>query len=68
LDHALGDGEDFELIVAVSPADGQRLIATQPIAGLTLTAIGECVEKGLWLDKEGQRSVLEPRGYVHQLK
>ena len=49
LDHALGDGEDFELVFAVSAADGRRLIETQPIVGITLTAIGECVEAGLWL-------------------
>jgi hypothetical protein len=27
--------------------------------------IGECVDKGLWLEESGQRRVLEPRGYVH---
>jgi thiamine-monophosphate kinase len=67
LDHALGDGEDFELVFAVSPADGRRLIETQPVAGITLTALGECVAEGLWLEAGGQRQVLEPRGYVHPL-
>jgi thiamine-monophosphate kinase len=65
LDHALADGEDFELLFAVSPDDGRRLLATQPIAGITLTAIGECVDKGLWLETDGKRAPLEPRGYVH---
>ncbi|MBQ1456727.1 MAG: thiamine-phosphate kinase [Thermoguttaceae bacterium] len=32
LDHALGDGEDFELILAVSPDDAARLLAEQPLA------------------------------------
>jgi thiamine-monophosphate kinase len=32
LDHALGDGEDFELILAVPPAEAQRLLADQPLA------------------------------------
>ncbi|HEX4589204.1 MAG TPA: thiamine-phosphate kinase, partial [Gemmataceae bacterium] len=41
LDHALSDGEDFELVFAVSPADGRRLVETQPVDGITLTAIGE---------------------------
>lgn len=68
LDHALGDGEDFELIVAVSAADGRRLIDDQPLAGITLVHIGECVDNGLWLESNGQRSPLEPRGYVHELR
>jgi thiamine-monophosphate kinase len=67
LDHALSDGEDFELVFAVSPADGRRLLETQPIAGMTLFHIGECVEAGLWLDEKGVRHILPPRGYIHQL-
>src|SRR5262249_15454716 len=47
LEHALGDGEDFELIFAVSPEDAQRLLATQPVSGIHLTAIGVCVASGL---------------------
>jgi len=68
LDHALGDGEDFELLFAVSPVDGKQLVETQPIAGVTLAHIGECVERGLWLEQQGQRRPLERRGYVHELK
>ena len=55
LEHALSDGEDFELIFAVSPADAEHLVATQPIAGVTLTEIGEVIEAGLWLTEKGQR-------------
>jgi thiamine-monophosphate kinase len=65
LEHALGDGEDFELIFAVSPAEGQCLVETQPVPGITLAAVGECVESGLWLESGGERRPLEPRGYVH---
>jgi thiamine-monophosphate kinase len=68
LDHALGDGEDFELLFAVSPIDGKHLVETQPIAGITLSHIGECVEQGLWLEEKGQGRPLEPRGYVHELR
>ena len=68
LDHALGDGEDFELILAVSPDDGRLLIETQPAAGITLVKIGECVAEGLWLERDGRREVLEPKGYVHELR
>jgi thiamine-monophosphate kinase len=67
LEHALGDGEDFELVLAVSPEDGRRLLQTQPIAGLTLAHIGDCEKEGLWLEEGGQRRPLEPRGYVHRL-
>jgi thiamine-monophosphate kinase len=67
LDHALGDGEDFELVFAVAPADGQKLLAAQPVTGVTLTHFGTCVPEGLWLEVDGQRRPLEPRGYVHAL-
>jgi thiamine-monophosphate kinase len=67
LDHALGDGEDFELVFAVAPADARLLLERQPITGITLVEIGECVEQGLWLSQAGQRTPLAPRGYVHHL-
>jgi thiamine-monophosphate kinase len=68
LAHALGDGEDFELVCAVAPDDGRRLLQTQPVPGVTLSHIGECVAEGLWLEEDGQRRPLEPRGYVHRLE
>lgn len=66
LDHALGDGEDFELIFAVSPTDGDRLLREQPVPGITLAKLGECIDSGLWLDETGRRRRLEPGGWVHQ--
>jgi thiamine-monophosphate kinase len=68
LEHALSDGEDFELAFSVSPADGRRLVEEQPVAGVTLTHVGECVPKGYWLEEAGIRRPLEPRGYVHELE
>ncbi len=65
LEHALSDGEDFELVFAVSPEDGRRLLQTQPVPGVTLALIGECVEEGLWLEEGGRRRPLAPKGYVH---
>lgn len=65
LEHALSDGEDFELVFALPPADAQRLLQTQPVAGITCMHIGECVERGLWLEENGQQSELQPCGYVH---
>jgi thiamine-monophosphate kinase len=67
LEHALSDGEDFELVFAVAPDEARSLLRTQPISGITLTAIGECVAEGFWLEEGGQRKPLAPRGYVHEL-
>jgi thiamine-monophosphate kinase len=65
LQHALGDGEDFELVFAVGPEDGARLQASPPVAGLV--RIGECIESGLWLETGGRRERLPPQGWVHAL-
>jgi thiamine-monophosphate kinase len=68
LDHALTDGEDFELVLALAPGEAQRLLTAQPAAGITLYHIGECVAAGLWFEEQGRRRTLEPRGYVHALE
>jgi thiamine-monophosphate kinase len=68
LQHALGDGEDFELVFALPPADAQRLLHNQPIPGITLVHIGECIDEGYWLEENGHRRKLEPVGYVHPLE
>ena len=65
LQHALGDGEDFELVFAVSPADGATLLRAPPVPGLV--KIGECVETGLWLETGGTRAALEATGWAHEL-
>jgi thiamine-monophosphate kinase len=67
LQHALGDGEDFELVFAVAPEDGRRLLATQPVPGITLAHLGECVIEGLWIEEGGERRPLPPTGYIHSL-
>jgi thiamine-monophosphate kinase len=67
LEHALGDGEDFELLFAVAPEVGRELIR-QPVTGLTLAHIGECVESGVWLEADGRREPLPPKGWVHDLR
>jgi thiamine-monophosphate kinase len=68
LEHALADGEDFELVFAVAAEHACRLLAAQPVPGITLFHIGECVPDGLWLEQGGQRTLLEPQGYVHELR
>jgi thiamine-monophosphate kinase len=65
LQHALSDGEDFELVFAVSPMAGEKLMREPPIAGLV--KVGECVESGLWLQHGNDRTRLEPCGWIHEL-
>jgi thiamine-monophosphate kinase len=66
LEHALGDGEDFELILAVPAHEAERLVREQPLT-IRLTRIGELIrEDGLWhQDASGERVPLQPRGYEH---
>ncbi len=68
LEHALKDGEDFELLLAVPPEEARRMAAEQPL-GVPLAVIGEFVEEpGLWLaDASGRREPLEPKGWEHTL-
>jgi thiamine-monophosphate kinase len=68
LDHALGDGEDFELILAASPGDAERLRAAWPFA-TPLADIGSFIaEPGLWSrDPARGRTRLVPRGWEHRL-
>ena len=67
LEHALGDGEDFELILAVPPDEAERMLAEKPLE-VPLTSIGEFIaEPGLWqTDECGRRVRLRPRGYQHE--
>jgi len=63
-EHAWSDGEDFELLLAVSPSDAEILLA-EPLAA-PLTAIGQFVSRtGLWQRKDGKFTRLAPQGYDH---
>lgn len=64
IDHALGDGEDFELLLAMSPEEARRLPAD--IDGVPLTIIGQFTSRtGLW-GREGSRvRQIPPKGYTH---
>jgi thiamine-monophosphate kinase len=66
LEHALADGEDFELILAVPAEDADRLLRDQPLQ-TPLTRIGTFTEApGLWTSSpDGVHTRLEPRGYQH---
>jgi thiamine-monophosphate kinase len=67
LEHALGDGEDFELVLAVPPESARRMLAERPLA-VRITDIGEFVaDTGLWIeDTGGNRRPLVPRGWEHR--
>ena len=67
LDHALADGEDFELILAAAPDVAARLVAEQPLDGVPLTDIGYfTLELGLWqIGADGRRIPLPPKGFEH---
>jgi thiamine-monophosphate kinase len=67
LEHALGDGEDFELIFTVSPEDGERLKTGQTIEGTAIHHVGEILEEGLWLEIAGKRRELACLGYGHEI-
>jgi thiamine-monophosphate kinase len=66
LDHALSDGEDFELLLAVPADEAQRILRDQPLS-VPVASIGQFVpQTGLWqVDRDGRRRPLEPRGYEH---
>lgn len=65
LDHALGDGEDFELILAVPPHEAKRILAERPV-DVQLTDIGQFVaEPGLWIEENQCRRPFTPRGWEH---
>ncbi len=66
LDHALSDGEDFELVLAVPADEARKLLHEQPLAA-PITDIGEFVaDLGLWqTDRSGVRRPLAPRGWQH---
>lgn len=66
LDHALHDGEDFELCLAVAPADADRLLAAPPPPG-RLYRVGEITQaSGMWLRTgNGPPAPIEPRGFDH---
>lgn len=67
LEHALGDGEDFELIFTVSPENGQRLLTDNPCA-VSLTKLGEIVSgTGCQLrSRDDKLTPLPPLGWKHQ--
>ncbi len=67
LRHALGDGQDFELLLAAAPDVAQAMLRDQPL-DCPITHVGELVaEPGLWQqDRGGNRQPLEATGWLHK--
>ncbi|HVJ67380.1 MAG TPA: thiamine-phosphate kinase, partial [Caulifigura sp.] len=66
LDHALNDGEDFELLFSVTESDARQLL-TGPPPGVQLFTIGRCTEsQGVWLRNGNDRTPLTRGGWQHQ--
>jgi thiamine-monophosphate kinase len=67
LQHALSDGQDFELLLAVPPQVGEAILRDKPV-DCDVSHVGELIaERGLWQrNAAGQRQPLEPRGWLHQ--
>lgn len=60
LEHALQDGEDFELLIATDH-DLEGLAGCESVR-----CVGRCVDRGLWLvHPDARREPLVPRGYQH---
>lgn len=66
LDHALSDGEDFELILAVPALVADQMLADRPLR-IPLNVVGKFVEQpGLWeITEGGLLRALEVQGYEH---
>jgi thiamine-monophosphate kinase len=66
LEHALGDGEDFELCFTAAPGDAAKLDA-QPLKGITLHRVGTLTgSPGVWLrHADGRIEPLTVRGFDH---
>lgn len=68
LEHALGDGEDFELLFTVLPEDGKALIANNPLP-IPLSHIGEIVpgDSCQLHEKLGKKITLPRLGWSHDV-
>jgi thiamine-monophosphate kinase len=66
LHHALGDGQDFELLFSVNPTTAQAILRDRPV-DCQLTHVGELIaEPGLWQQRsDGRRLPLEASGWRH---
>ena len=64
LEHALHDGEDFELIFTMAEERFQHLEKVWNMK-TKLHVVGRVVESGLWMERRGRREPLFPGGFDH---
>lgn len=64
LDHAMYDGEDFELVFTMAPKRFKSL-ADQWNMTTNLSVIGTVVESGLYLSRGGELCEVQPGGFDH---
>lgn len=66
LDHAISDGEDFELLFTISPLDIERILREWPFE-VKLSKIGEIVSEQncVLVDSNGVSQALAARGWRH---
>lgn len=62
LEMVMSAGGDFELVFTVRPGE---LDAARKACHLTV--IGEVVEEGIWMERDGRRQRIEARGYEHRI-
>ncbi|QDU82398.1 Thiamine-monophosphate kinase [Polystyrenella longa] len=68
LEHALHDGEDFEVLFTVSPEDAVRLTSHPLLTGTRVTQIGEITAGSEpFLIDQGERRLLTRSGWEHSL-
>jgi len=66
LRHALGDGQDFELLIAMRPEVAERILRERPLE-CDITHVGEfTAEPGLWQQvADSERRPMEALGWRH---
>jgi thiamine-monophosphate kinase len=66
LEHALADGEDFELLLAMPAVDAAALVA-EPPASLRPAIIGTVTDGSdmVACEPDGHQRVLQPTGFIH---
>jgi thiamine-monophosphate kinase len=66
LRHALGDGEDFELLLAAPPEAAKAILRDRPV-DCGVTCVGQLIaDVGLWQQSAGgERQPLSPTGWLH---
>ncbi|MCZ6688344.1 MAG: thiamine-phosphate kinase [Planctomycetota bacterium] len=67
LDHALADGEDFELLFTLSK-EASLTITASPPQEMAITRIGTIVKSGCTIHRNGAPEELPPMGYVHEFR